>query len=151
MRAVIQRVTCADVRVDGEISGAIGPGMVIFIGIGKNDVPREAEYLAEKIANLRIFAADGDSGMDLAITQQQGYKALVVSQFTLFGDCRKGRRPSFSNAAGAERAVELYEYFIECLVKCGVEVQTGRFQTEMAVTLQNWGPVTLLLDSKREF
>lgn len=150
MRAVIQRVSQASVAVGGEGVAAIGPGMLVLLGVGKNDAESDAEYLADKILQLRIFR-DAAGDMDRSLAENPGLEILVVSQFTLFGDCRKGRRPSFTNAAGSERACELYVHFAGCLAGSGARVATGRFGAEMRVRLENDGPVTILLDSKKEF
>ena len=147
MRAVIQRVRKAKVEVKGDNIGEIGQGILIFLGVGKGDSERDAEYLAEKTANLRIFE-DEKENMNLSVLDIKG-EALVVSQFTLFGDCRKGRRPSFTEAAPPGEAEMLYEKFIELLGKKGIQSKTGRFQAMMDVFLVNDGPVTMLLDSNK--
>ena len=149
MRAVVQRVSEARVEVDGEVVGEIGRGFLVLLGVAGDDTASDAEWLAEKIANLRVFE-DEDGKLNRALVEVRG-AALVVSQFTLLGDCRKGRRPSFSNAAPAELAQDLYLKLAEGLRAFGVTVQTGRFQAMMDVTLTNQGPVTLLLDSKKMF
>jgi D-tyrosyl-tRNA(Tyr) deacylase len=149
MRAVIQRVKEARVEVDGETVGRIGEGMLILLGAGKDDTEEDAGYLAEKILTLRIFE-DPEGKMSLSVTDTGG-ELLVVSQFTLYGDCRKGRRPSFDKAAPPEVAEALYELFVTKLRERGAKVETGRFRAMMDVHLVNWGPVTLMLDSKREF
>ena len=149
MRAVVQRVKRAKVEVEGRVVGEIGPGLLIFLGIGEGDSEKEGEYLANKITHLRIFA-DNERLMNLSLKEVRG-SALVVSQFTLWGDCRKGRRPSFTRAAPPERAKELYECFIDILRGDGLEVATGHFQEMMDVHLINDGPVTLLLDSSKTF
>lgn len=146
MRAVIQRVSEASVRVDGEIVGAIGRGLVVLLGIAANDTQKDAEYLSEKIVGLRIFA-DEAGKFASSVKDVQG-EVLVVSQFTLYGDCRKGRRPSFSDAAGIDTALPLYEYFVMCVTQRQVPVATGKFQATMAVQLVNDGPVTLILESR---
>jgi len=149
MRAVIQRVKNARVEVSGRITGEIGKGLLIFLGVGDEDSEKDCEYLADKIANLRIFPDENDlmnlSSLDI------GGDMLVVSQFTLWGDCRKGRRPSFAKAARPERAKELYEFFIGALKKTGLKIAAGEFQEMMDVHLINDGPVTILLDSSRVF
>ncbi len=147
MRAVVQRVKESKVEVKGEIVGAIGSGLLILLGVGKEDSEKDCSYLADKIANLRIFPDENDL-MNLSLIDTGG-SALVVSQFTLWGDCRKGRRPSFVNAAGPERAKELYEHLICLLEEKGLQVATGKFQAMMDVFLINDGPVTLILDSVR--
>ena len=149
MRAVVQRVKSARVEVAGKIIGEIGNGLLIFAGIGEEDSEKDCEYIANKIAHLRIFP-DGRDLMNLSLIDTKG-SALVVSQFTLWGDCRKGRRPSFSQAAEPEKAKELYEYFIGLLEEIGLRVATGKFQEMMDVHLINDGPVTLLLDSSKSF
>lgn len=147
MRAVVQRVKESQVEVKGETVGAIGPGLLIFLGVGKEDSEKDCTYLADKIANLRIFPDEKDL-MNLSLLDMGG-SALVVSQFTLWGDCRKGRRPSFAKAAGPERANELYEHFIHLLVEKGLQMASGKFQAMMDVFLINDGPVTLILDSRK--
>lgn len=149
MRAVIQRVLRGRVTVKGEEAGAIGPGLVILLGVEAGDDREGAAYLAEKVANLRIFA-DSRGKMDLSLGDTRG-GALVVSQFTLCGDCRKGRRPSFSQAADPGLARDLYEEFCRLLGEKGINVATGRFQEMMVVEIINDGPVTFLLDSRRQF
>jgi D-tyrosyl-tRNA(Tyr) deacylase len=149
MRAVIQRVKWAEVSVNGETCGQIQSGLVIFLGIAKDDQPQDADYLAEKIGHLRVFN-DEQGKMNLSL-KDIGGSALIISQFTLYGDCRRGRRPSFTEAAAPDRAVELYHYFISRMEKNGIRTATGRFQAMMEITLLNDGPVTLLLDSKKTF
>ncbi|MDG4474542.1 D-aminoacyl-tRNA deacylase [Thiovibrio frasassiensis] len=149
MRAVVQRVSQASVHVDGEICGAIGPGLLVLLGVGKNDAEQDAALLADKIANLRIFE-DTQGLMNLSLLEVQG-EILVVSQFTLFGDCRKGRRPSYSTAAPPAEAAHLYEQFIREIRTKKITVATGKFQAMMDVTLVNNGPVTLLLDTEKQF
>jgi len=149
MRAVVQRVKKARVDVAGQTVGEIEQGLLVFLGVGEEDSEKEAEYLADKIANLRIFS-DTDDLMNLSLLDTRG-SALVVSQFTLWGDCRKGRRPSFAKAARPERAKELYDNFIKLLQTKGIKVASGRFQEMMDVHLLNDGPVTLLLDSMKTF
>ncbi|MHB8989516.1 MAG: D-aminoacyl-tRNA deacylase [Desulfobulbia bacterium] len=149
MRAVVQRVSQASVQVDGQICGAIGPGLLVLLGVGKNDSEQDAVLLADKIVNLRIF--DDEQGlMNRSLLEVQG-EMLVVSQFTLFGDCRKGRRPSYSTAAPPAEAASLYERFIREIRTKQITVATGKFQTMMDVTLINNGPVTLLLDTEKQF
>jgi D-tyrosyl-tRNA(Tyr) deacylase len=149
MRAVVQRVKRAEVRVGEEVVGRIGFGVVVLVGVGKNDTEAAGEALAEKIANLRVF--DDDQGrMNRSLLEARG-EALCVSQFTLYGDCRKGRRPSYDQAAPPDRALLLYESFVESLRKRGIPTATGRFRAMMDVELVNDGPVTLLLDSDRLF
>ncbi len=149
MRAVIQRVTAATVTVDGEVVGQIGPGLLVLAGVAKDDGPGDVDYIANKIANLRIFANAGRL-MDLSVGDTGG-GVLVVPQFTLLGDCRKGRRPAFDRSAPPEQAERLYEDLVAALAKLGLRVQTGRFRAMMAVSLINDGPVTVLLDSKKVF
>lgn len=149
MRAIIQRVKEARVDVDGETVGRIGEGMLVLLGAEKDDSGVDTEYLAEKILTLRIFE-DGEGKMNLSVSDTGG-SLLVVSQFTLYGDCRKGRRPSFDKAAPPEVAEALYEEFVSKLRARGARVETGRFRAMMDVHLVNWGPVTLMLDSKKEF
>ncbi|MGE0682313.1 MAG: D-aminoacyl-tRNA deacylase [Candidatus Binatia bacterium] len=145
MRAVIQRVSEAGVTVEGQYTGQIGHGLAVLLGIAANDTKTDADYLIEKIVGLRIFP-DETGRFDRSVQDVNG-SILVVSQFTLYGDCRKGRRPSFSDAAGTETALPLYEYFVAKLKAKDVPVETGRFQALMAVHLVNDGPVTLIIDS----
>lgn len=149
MRAVVQRVSRGAVRVEGQVLGEIGQGLVILLGIGQEDGAADIKYLAEKIVNLRIFE-DDEGKMNLSALDK-GLELLVVSQFTLYGDCRKGRRPSFSDAAVPENARGLYEEFLTEISRYGLKVATGEFQAMMDVELVNSGPVTMLLDSKRLF
>lgn len=149
MRAVVQRVAEARVDVDGRTVGAIGRGLLVLLGVGEGDGEQDLAYLAEKTAGLRIFE-DEQGKMNLSVADVGG-AVLVVSQFTLYGDCRKGRRPSFTPAAAPETANRLYEEFVLRLRAAGLEVATGVFQAHMRVHLLNDGPVTLLLDSRREF
>lgn len=149
MRVVLQRVSEARVRVGGEIVGEIGRGLLVLLGVGQGDGEADARSLAEKTAGLRIFE-DAQGKMNLSV-EETGGAVLVVSQFTLYGDCRQGRRPGFSSAAPQETANTLYERFVGLLRKRGLPVATGIFQAEMAVELVNDGPVTLLLDSRKEF
>ncbi len=145
MRAVIQRVNEAQVSVDGECIGQIGKGFVVLLGITTNDTQAEADYLSDKIIGLRIFS-DEAGKFNLSLQDVRG-ELLIVSQFTLYGDTRKGRRPSFLAAAGTDIALPLYEYFVDNIRRRSVPVATGRFQADMAVQLINDGPVTLILDS----
>ena len=149
MRAVVQLVKKASVTVNSSVISAIGPGLLVLLGIQKNDTDADAKLLAEKIAHLRIFL-DQDKLMNLSVVDVGG-QILVVSQFTLYGDCRKGRRPSYSNAASPGQAEELYELFIRKTAKLGIPVASGKFQSLMEVELINQGPVTLLLDSAKSF
>ncbi|HEY7337850.1 MAG TPA: D-aminoacyl-tRNA deacylase [Bryobacteraceae bacterium] len=145
MRAVIQRVTQARVEVDREPVGEIGPGLLVLLGVAKPDTPADAEFLASKIAALRIFA-DEAGKMNRSVVEAGG-SLLVVSQFTLYGDASKGRRPSFDMAAPPEQARTLYEHFVACARRGGLRVETGIFQAMMAVSLTNDGPVTLIVES----
>ena len=149
MRAVLQRVSSAKISVDGEIVGEIGKGILVFLGISREDSENEAKYLLEKTLNLRIFE-DSDEKMNLSLIDIKG-ELLVVSQFTLYGDARKGRRPSFIKAALPESANELYEFFVSEARKQISKVETGKFQAMMDVKLVNDGPVTILLDSNKTF
>jgi len=149
MRAVVQRVSEASVRVAGQEVGRIDHGILILLGVGQKDGPEDAKYMAEKVVHLRIFA-DDQGKMNRSLLDVGG-GLLAVSQFTLWGDCRKGRRPSFVAAAEPAKAEELYESFIDHARGLGVTVATGRFQEMMEVSLVNDGPVTLLLDSKKMF
>lgn len=149
MRAVIQRVSRAKVTVENEIVGEIGQGLLILLGVSINDSEKETSYLLEKVLNLRIFE-DAEAKMNLSLLEVSG-ELLVVSQFTLYGDIRKGRRPSFIQAAPPEKANQLYKFFVTNARKQIANVQTGRFQAMMNVELVNDGPVTILLDSDRQF
>ena len=149
MRAVVQRVTEARVRVDGKVTGEIGAGVVALVGVARSDTEAAARQLAEKIAGLRLFN-DPDGKMNLSL-EETGGAVLAISQFTLYGDTRKGRRPSFDRAAPAEQARALYAAFVAALRACGLRVETGVFQALMEVELTNAGPVTLLVDTEREF
>ena len=145
MRAVIQRVSSARVVVEGEVIGEIEKGLLVLLGISKGDTEREAEILADKTIGLRIFD-DADGKMNLSLADVAG-SLLVVSQFTLYGDARRGRRPSFINAAPPEEANRLYEYYVEFARKSGIPAETGRFRAMMEVELVNDGPVTIILDT----
>ena len=149
MRIILQRVKQASVETGGEVVGQIGKGVLALLGAGKEDSDQDVEYLVEKMLGLRIFE-DEAGKMNLSVTDIGG-EILVVSQFTLYGDCRKGRRPSFDKAASPDLAEDLYEKFVQRIRDFGVPVQTGKFGAMMDVSLVNWGPVTLMLDSKREF
>ena len=146
MRAVIQRVKQGSVTVGHQTVGKIGNGLLVLLGVAKQDIDKDAAYLADKIANLRIFE-DENGKLNRSLLEIKG-EMLVVSQFTLLGDCRKGRRPSFIDAAGPDEANALYEYFVTRVRQKGISVHTGQFQTRMAVSLVNDGPVTLILESK---
>lgn len=146
MRAVVQRVISASVRVDDELTGAIGAGLMVLLGVHRDDVEADAAYLADRVLGLRIFS-DAAGKMNLSLLDTGG-ALLVVSQFTLYGDTRRGRRPGFDQAAPPERARVLYELFVEEARKRGVRVETGIFQAHMQVSLTNDGPVTLIVESK---
>ena len=145
MKIVTQRVCRAHVRVDGNIVGKISRGMLIFLGVGKEDTPEDADYLVQKVIHLRIFE-DGQGKMNCSALDV-GAEICVVSQFTLYGDCRKGRRPSFDKAADPQKGQELYEYFVRQLRAQNIKVETGQFQAMMDVELVNDGPVTFILES----
>src|SRR5699024_4203645 len=149
MRAVIQRVSAADVKIKGNIVGEIGEGLLVLLGVGKEDTEEDAEYLTKKILNLRIFE-DEDGKMNLSLLDIKG-ELLIVSQFTLYGDVRKGRRPSFTDSASPKKAEEIYEQFIDNCKAENINVEKGQFGAEMDVSLVNNGPVTILLDSKKTF
>lgn len=145
MKVIIQRVRRAEVRVDGKVTGQISSGMLIFVGIGQNDTSVDADYLAGKVTQLRMFQ-DNEGKMNLS-SFDVGAEILIVSQFTLYGDCRKGRRPSFDGAADPRKGEELYEYFVSAMRKLELRVETGKFQAMMDVELVNDGPVTFMLES----
>jgi D-tyrosyl-tRNA(Tyr) deacylase len=149
MRAVVQRVSRASVKVDGNVVGQIHDGLLVLLGVAHDDNESDADYLAEKITGLRVFE-DPDGKMNLSVLDAKG-ALLAVSQFTLLGDVRRGKRPSFDEAARPERAKRLYEYFVERVRLKGVLCETGTFQAMMQVELINEGPVTILLDSKKNF
>lgn len=149
MRAVVQRVRDASVEVEGAVSGSIGRGLLVYLGVAAEDNEKDAEYLAEKIAGLRIFE-DGDEKMNLSVADTGG-AVLAVSQFTLLADARKGRRPSYSSAAAPDKANRLYEHFMDCIRGHGLVCESGRFQAKMQVKYINDGPVTILLDSQKLF
>ncbi|MCI8609110.1 MAG: D-tyrosyl-tRNA(Tyr) deacylase [Firmicutes bacterium] len=149
MRAVVQRVTEGDVTVEEQITGSVGKGYVVLLGVEDTDTEKDAEYLAEKIVGLRIFE-DADDKMNLSLKDVNG-EMLVISQFTLLADARKGRRPNFVKAARPEKAKELYDYFVELVKSQGIKVGEGVFQTHMLVRIHNDGPVTILLDSNKLF
>jgi D-tyrosyl-tRNA(Tyr) deacylase len=149
MRAVIQRVSHASVVVDKETVGAIDQGLMVLLGVAQGDTPKDTVYLADKTAGLRIFEDEGGK-MNLSVEDIDG-DILVVSQFTLLGDCRKGRRPGFTEAAPPELADTLYEEYVDALRKRGINVATGVFRADMQVALVNDGPVTIMLDSRKQF
>lgn len=149
MRAVIQRVSQASVRVEGQVVGEVGPGLLVLLGVAANDSHADADYLVEKIIGLRIFE-DGDGKMNRSVADIRG-AILAISQFTLYGDARRGRRPSFDDAARPEHARGLYEYFIGQIRQRGLRCECGQFQAMMSVSLVNEGPVTILLDSSKVF
>ena len=157
MRAVAQRVSRAVVAVNGEITGQIGVGLLVFLAVGRDDMEADAVYLAEKIVGLRIFEVDRENSkagsqqkMDRSVADVGG-SVLALSQFTLYGDVRRGKRPSFDGAAPPDRARHLYELFVERIREFGLRCETGRFQETMRVELVNEGPVTILLDSRKAF
>lgn len=149
MRAVIQRVTSSSVEVCGEVVGRIGKGFTVLLGVREDDTPEDLKYMEEKIKGLRVFE-DDQGKMNLSLDAVGG-EILLISQFTLYGDARKGRRPSFTEAAKGERAEALYEGLAEALRRSGLRVETGKFGAEMKVSIDNDGPVTILLDSRRGF
>ncbi|NOQ45880.1 MAG: D-tyrosyl-tRNA(Tyr) deacylase [Desulfobulbaceae bacterium] len=149
MRAVIQRVSQAQVDVDDRLVGAIGHGLLVLLGVHVNDAEKDVKWMADKVVNLRIF--EDDQGLMNRSLLDIGGEMLIVSQFTLVGDCRKGRRPSWSSAAPPEPADTLYNNFVAAVDKHGIRTATGRFQAMMDVTLVNQGPVTILLDSHKTF
>jgi D-tyrosyl-tRNA(Tyr) deacylase len=150
VRAILQRVTSARVRVGGEIVGEIGPGLLVFVAVARDDTMADVKYLVAKICDLRIFEGDAGKPMDRSIVDAGG-GLLVVSQFTLYGDVRKGRRPSFDAAAPPDAARRLYEEFVRELRATRVPVATGEFQAMMQVELVNDGPVTIAIDSRKQF
>ncbi len=149
MRAVVQRVLKAGVTVAGEEVGAIGKGYMVLLGVEENDTGEDAEYIAEKLVGLRVFE-DQEEKMNLSLLDVGG-SMLIVSQFTLLGDCRKGRRPSFVHAAAPDKAENLYKQVVDVVKSRGINVATGRFRTHMEVSLVNDGPVTMLIDSRKDF
>ena len=149
MRAVVQRVKEAKIEVDGKVVGSIGKGLLVYLGVGKDDSEKDVEFIADKLVNLRVFA-DANDKMNLSVLDVQG-QILLVSQFTLYGDCRKGRRPGFDLAGEPETAERLYEKTVDAIRQKGVPVETGVFAAHMDVASVNDGPVTFLLDSKKMF
>lgn len=149
MRAVVQRTRSSSVTSNGVETGRIGPGLTVLLGIAADDTEQDVQYMADKITHLRIFEDEQDK-MNCSLLDVGG-DMLVISQFTLYGDARHGRRPSFTQAAPPAMAEPLYERFVQAVEKQGIHVGTGRFRTEMVVTLENHGPVTILVDSKKEF
>ena len=149
MRAVVQRVTYSSVEVDGEIVGEINKGFNVLLGISKEDTEEDMKYIKDKIVNLRVFSDENDK-MNLSLLDIKG-ELLLISQFTLYGDARKGRRPNFMNALGGEEAKKFYDKFIEMMKETGLKVQTGIFGADMKVDIKHDGPVTILLDSSRNF
>ena len=149
MKAVVQRVTYSSVKVDGEIVGEINKGFNVLLGISKEDTEEDMKYIKDKIINLRVFNDENDK-MNLSLLDVKG-ELLLISQFTLYGDARKGRRPNFMNALGGDEARKFYEKFIEMMKDTGLKVQTGIFGADMKVDIKNDGPVTILLDSSRNF
>jgi D-tyrosyl-tRNA(Tyr) deacylase len=149
MRAVVQRVSEASVRVDGDVVGRIGAGLVVLLGVGQGDADADVDYLADKVVNLRILA--DDAGQMNRSVLDAGGEVLVVSQFTLYGDARRGRRPGYSDAARPDEASRLYDRFVSEVRRSGLRVETGVFRAMMDVALVNQGPVTILLDSRKTF
>lgn len=149
MRAVVQRVSSSKVTVDGEVIGKIHRGFNVLLGISKDDTMEDLKYIKDKIINLRVFEDENDK-LNLSLMDVKG-EILVISQFTLYGDCRKGRRPNFMAAMGGKEAIDLYESFIKSLKETGLKVECGKFGADMKVDIQNDGPVTILLDSKKIF
>ncbi|MBE6072567.1 MAG: D-tyrosyl-tRNA(Tyr) deacylase [Clostridium butyricum] len=149
MRAVVQRVTSSSVSVENKVIGKINQGFNVLLGISQDDTNEDLQYIADKIINLRVFQDENDK-MNLSLLDVNG-EILVISQFTLYGDCRKGRRPNFMQAKGGDEARILYEEFLKILKSSGLKVETGEFGADMKVEINNDGPVTILLDSKRNF
>ncbi len=149
MRAVVQRVLSARVEVDGKLTGSTEKGILVYLGVHEDDTDKDLEYICDKVPNLRIFS-DSEGKMNLSLLDVKG-ELLAVSQFTLYGDARRGRRPSYGHAAGNEKGIRYYEAFVENMRKRGITTETGIFGADMQVTYTNDGPVTILLDSFREF
>ena len=149
MRAVVQRVKKSQVTVDASVVGQISAGLMVLLGVEDGDEAKDVQYMIDKVSNLRIFE-DADEKMNLSLLDVSG-EMLCISQFTLLGDCRKGRRPSFVSAAKPDEANELYKQFCEAVKEMGIHVETGIFQADMKVDIQNDGPVTVLVDSKKQF
>lgn len=149
MRAVVQKVSSSKVTVDGEVIGQINQGLLVLLGVTHDDTSKDVDYMVDKVTNLRIFE-DENGKMNLSLKDIKG-EILAVSQFTLYGDARKGRRPNFMNALGGEEAKKFYDKFIEMMKETGLKVQTGIFGADMKVDIKNDGPVTILLDSSRNF
>lgn len=149
MRAVVQRVTSSSVSVENKVIGKINQGFNVLLGISQDDTNEDLQYIADKIINLRVFQDENDK-MNLSLLDVNG-EILAISQFTLYGDCRKGRRPNFMQAKGGDEARILYEEFLKILKSSGLKVETGEFGADMKVEINNDGPVTILLDSKRNF
>ena len=149
MRAVVQRVSSSKVTVEGEVTGEINKGLLVLLGVTHEDTSKDVDYIIDKVLNLRIFEDEADK-MNLSVLDVKG-EILVISQFTLYGDCRKGRRPNFMEAEGGEKAKVLYQRFIELLKESNLKIETGEFGAHMKVDIQNDGPVTLMLDSKKNF
>jgi D-tyrosyl-tRNA(Tyr) deacylase len=149
VKALLQRVTKASISVGGQTVGHIGPGLVVLLGVAHGDTEKDAAYLAEKTVGLRIFS-DNEGKFNLSALDIKG-ELLVISQFTLLADTRKGRRPSFTDAAAPDRAKALYEYYVKLTINSGLKVETGRFQEHMLVEIHNDGPVTVMLDSREKF
>lgn len=148
MRAVVQRVVSAEVRVEGEVVGAVGKGLLVLVGVEEGDSQEDVSFISRKVLNLRVFD-DSKGRMDLSVTDVEG-EVLLISQFTLFGDCRKGSRPSFSRAASPKIAEELYLQLRDRILQGGISIQTGQFRARMEVSSINEGPVTLIVDSKQK-
>ena len=149
MRAVVQRVKSSSVTVNGEIVGSIKEGLNVLLGISQDDTIEDIKYIIDKVVNLRIFQDENDK-MNLSVKDTEG-EILVISQFTLYGDCRKGRRPNFMNALGGSEAEHLYNKFVDMIKETGIKIETGVFGANMDVLIQNDGPVTILLESKKVF